>query len=61
MVNMTGNRLGYNPCAMPPTPPVGIESLGSYGKSLVSHMRKDPQYTDEDVERLIAYLNVLGW
>lgn len=56
-----GNRLGYNPCAMPPTPPVGEESLGSYGKYLVSHMRSDSQYTDDDIALLIARLNILGW
>lgn len=55
------NRLGWNPCGMPPMPKVGIESLGDYGKYLVSLMKRDPQYTDEDVELLTARLNILGW
>ena len=61
MMSPTGNRLGWNPCAMPPTPKVGEEGLGSYGKFLVSLMRKDPKYSDHDVKVLAARLNILGW
>lgn len=58
----TGNRLGWNPCAMPPTPKVGIdESLGTYGKYLVSLMKQGPQYTKDDVDLLVARLILLGW